>query len=66
MPERTGMTTKQYARERFFRLCEQYKEAQQHLDTEEGRKRFIVLSIQVHIAKADVPKSLWRYARLGQ
>jgi len=58
-----GMTLKQYARDRFFRLCEAYQEAKQKMDTQEGREAFIILSIQLHAAKGTVPKSLWRYAQ---
>jgi hypothetical protein len=32
------------------------------MDTEEGRANLIVLSVQLHAAKANVPKSLWKYA----
>lgn len=56
-----GMTLKQIAKARFFHLIE----AKRALDmsTEEGRHAFIVLSVQLHAAKADVPKSYWKYAR---
>ena len=59
----TGMTLKQYARFRFFKLIEAYQEAKKHLDTPEGKQAFIVLSVQLHIAKGQVPKHLWRYAK---
>jgi len=55
-----GMTLKQYAEHRFFQLVE----AKNRLDlkTEEGRQAFILLSVQIHIAKAHVPKNLWGLA----
>ena len=58
-----GMTLKQYAKYRFWRLVEQYNEAKKHMDTQEGREAFILLSVQLHIAKGGVPKSMWKYAR---
>ena len=58
-----SMTLKQHARYTFFRICDAYREAKKHMDTQEGRDAFIVLSVQLHIAKGTVPKSLWRYAR---
>ena len=57
-----GMTLKQFAKFRFLRLCEAYTEAKKHLDTEEGRQAFVILSVQLHAAKGEVPKSMWRYA----
>jgi hypothetical protein len=58
-----SMTLKQYAEFRFFRLVEAYQDAKTRLDTDEGKRDFIVLSVQLHAAKADVPKSYWRYAK---
>jgi hypothetical protein len=58
-----GMTLKQFARHRFFQLCDSMKEAKKHLDTQDGRESFIVLSVQLHISKGNVPKYLWRYAQ---
>lgn len=55
----SGMTLKQYARWNFFDLLNKYREARKHLDTKEGRLDFIALSIQIHAAKAGVPKRLW-------
>jgi hypothetical protein len=40
----TGMTLKQAARE---------------IDTEDGKQRFLILSVQIHAAKSRVPKRLW-------
>ena len=54
-----GMTLKQFARHRFFRLLEAYRAARSQLDTEAGRHAFVVLSVQIHAAKASVPKRLW-------
>ena len=57
------MTLKQHARYSFFKLCNEYHEVRKHhLHTEEGKKAFIVLSLQLHIAKGKVPKSYWKYA----
>ena len=50
-----GMTLKQLAKRRFFQLIEQRKEAMQRIDTEDGKRDFIVLSVQLHAAKANVP-----------
>ena len=58
-----GMTLKQAAKYRFLKLCEAYHKAAKALDTEEGKAAFLVLSVQIHIAKGSVPKSYWRYAR---
>lgn len=58
-----SMTLKQYARYRFIRLCEAYAVAKQHIDTPEGRAAFVALSVQIHMAKAHVPKYMWRLAR---
>ena len=55
----TGMTLKQYHRQRFYRLVEAYREAKKHMGTPAGREAFILLSVQVHAAKANVPKRLW-------
>ena len=54
-----GMTLKQHTRFIFLKLVEQYREAKKHLDTKRGKQQFIVLSVQIHIAKGQVPKSLW-------
>jgi len=54
-----GMTLKQYARFRFFKLLEAYREAKRNIGTPEGKQAFIVLSVQLHIAKGSVPKRLW-------
>lgn len=59
--ETCGMTMKQYHRVRFFRLCAAYKEAKKNIHTEAGRAEFIILSVQIHAAKAHVPKRLWSY-----
>ena len=58
-----GMTLKQFAKARFFRLCDAMQEAKKNMDTEEGKAKFIVLSVQLQAAKADVPKSYWKFAR---
>lgn len=54
-----GMTLKQYHRERFYRLCAEYRQAKAQLDTAEGKQAFVLLSLQIHAAKAHVPKRLW-------
>lgn len=54
-----GMTLKQYHRWQFFRLLDAYAEAKKAMHTEEGRAAFVVLSVQIHAAKANVPKSYW-------
>lgn len=54
-----GMTLKQYARARFLRLCHEYADARQDLSTPQARLRFVALSVALHAAKADVPKSWW-------
>jgi hypothetical protein len=59
----TGMTLKQYHKARYLRLVEKYQESKDHLHTAAGRAAFILLSVQVHAAKAHVPKSWWRLAR---
>ena len=53
-----GMTLKQMARRRFFELIDALREAKEQKDT----RAFIVLSVQLHQAKADVPKRLWPLA----
>ena len=58
-----GMTLKKYAKRRFFQLCDDLREAKKRMDTDQGRKDFIVLSVQLHAAKGTVPKSLWKLAR---
>lgn len=57
--QRVGMTLKQCHRARFHRLCTAYQEARQHVATPEGARAFVVLSVQIHAAKAHVPKRLW-------
>ena len=58
--DRTGMTLKQFALHRFLKLIEQYKEVKRRgLKTDMDRAAFIVLSVQIHAAKGDVPKSWW-------
>jgi hypothetical protein len=53
-----GMTLKQFARRRFFLALEDYKKA-----LASGESQQIVrASLAVHIAKAEVPKSLYRFA----
>jgi hypothetical protein len=54
-----GMTLKQYHLSRFLRLCEEYREAKKHMDTDEGRTAFVVLSLQIHAAKGQVSKRWW-------
>jgi hypothetical protein len=53
------MTLKQFARYRFFQLIEAYRVVKADLSTEKNRHAFIVLSVQLHAAKAGVPKSYW-------
>lgn len=56
----TGMTLKQYAKHRFYRLCGEYKALKARgLKTNEDKAAFIALSVQIHAAKADVPKRMW-------
>lgn len=57
-----GMTLKQYNLQTFFRLCEEYREAKKNMSTAEARATFVVLSVQVHIAKSNVPKRYWPMA----
>jgi len=52
-------TIPQYHRLRFLRLVDEYARASKTLDTTEGRRAFVLLSVQVHIAKGDVPKRMW-------
>jgi len=59
-----GTTLRQYHRKRFFDLCDALAEAAKRLDTVEGKRAFVILSLQVHAAKANVPKSLWRFANV--
>jgi hypothetical protein len=54
-----SMTLKQFARHRFFKLLAAYRSARQQLHTEDGKRAFVVLSVQIHAAKAHVPKRLW-------
>lgn len=58
-----GMTLKQFAIHRAFRLAELYNIAKQHMDTCEGRAAFIVLSVQIHAALGNVPRSTSRTVR---
>jgi hypothetical protein len=53
-----GMTLRQSAKRRFFDLIDALKEAKERKDS----KAFIVLSVQLHAAKAGVPKRLWPLA----
>lgn len=55
----SGMTLKQYDKWRFLQLVNLYRTTKQHVDTPEGREAFILLSIQIHIAKGRVPKRYW-------
>jgi len=56
----TGMTLKQYARFRFFRLINMYRVIKKSgLKTAEDKQAFLLLSLQIHIAKGQVPKYLW-------
>jgi hypothetical protein len=54
-----GMTLKAFARHRFFKLLTAYRAAREQLHTAEGKRAFVVLSVQIHAAKAQVPKRLW-------
>lgn len=54
-----GMTLKQFHMNYFFRILDNYKEAKSRMDTEEGKKDFIELSLKLHSAKGFVPKRLW-------
>lgn len=54
-----GMTIKQFRRAEFRRLLEAYREARSQINTMDGRKSFVILSVQLHAAKANVPRS-WR------
>jgi hypothetical protein len=55
----TGMTLKQYGKHRFLRLLSMYGEAKKHIGSEEGNAAFVALSVQIHAAKAEVPRSWW-------
>ena len=55
-----GMTLKQSHRKRFLELCAAYRRAKERIDTEEGKRDFLVLSVRLHAAKANVPKGWWR------
>jgi hypothetical protein len=55
-----GMTLKQYARFRFFRLLDLYRVVKKSgLKTDEDKQAFLLLSLQIHQAKGQVPKYLW-------
>jgi hypothetical protein len=43
----------------FFSILEKYKEAKGRMDTDEGKKDFVELSLKIHSAKGFVPKRLW-------
>lgn len=54
------MTLKQYARFRFFRLLDLYRVAKKSgLKTAEDKQAFLLLSLQIHQSKGQVPKCLW-------
>lgn len=55
----SGMTLKEYHKARFFNLLERYSQVKRQLPNQEAREAFIILSVQIHAAKAHVPKSLW-------
>ena len=55
----SGMTLKQFARQRFLLLLEQYRDAAQHISDDGGQERFIAVSIHLHAASGSVPRS-WR------
>jgi hypothetical protein len=57
-----GMTLKQFAIHRFFKLIDEYRVARKALNTPEGKKAFIVVSLALHAQKGQVPKSYWRFA----
>jgi hypothetical protein len=55
------MTIKQYHKYRFWRLVDLYREAKKNIATPEGKEAFILLSVQLHIAKGRVPKRYWPF-----
>jgi hypothetical protein len=59
----TGMTLKQAARRKYLELCLAFRELKKKgIKTNDDRLAFLSLSIQIHAAKADVPKRLWPQA----
>jgi hypothetical protein len=58
-------TIKNYAKRRFIDLCDQmHKLVDAGLKTREQHIEFISLSLEIHSAKADVPKRMWRMANV--
>ena len=55
-----SMTLKQHARWRFFKLIDMYRAIKKSgLKTVEDKQAFLLFSLQIHIAKGQVPKYLW-------
>jgi len=55
-----SMILKQHARFHFFQLLNQYRAIKKSgLRTVEDKQAFLLLSLQIHIAKGQVPKYLW-------
>lgn len=57
-----GMTIKQANIHRFLKLCDLYEKACDNLSKD--ATGFAIISIQVHMAKGDVPKRYWKYANM--
>ena len=58
-----GMTLREHAKSHFFRVCNEIREVvRNHMQTDEGKKAFIILSVRLHAAKGGVPKYLWPWA----
>lgn len=54
-----GMTIKEWWRERFTRLCEEYRTC----DPFQDATRFVALSVAIHAAKGHVPRRMWALTR---
>jgi hypothetical protein len=58
-----GMTLKQMAQERWYLVTERYQKLLKLGNlTPEQQHEFVKLSLEVHILKGEVPKSLWKMA----
>jgi hypothetical protein len=62
----SGITLKQYAKFRFMNLCEeQQRIIDEGLNLPGNMAKFIVLSLKIHAAKGEVPKYMWRLAKIN-
>ena len=53
------------SKEMFLELCRVYHKVRLDMSSDESKSVFLCLSLQIHGAKATVPKAYWKYASVA-